>query len=72
MSLADVEQIALKLSESDRALLASVLLDSVSLDSLDHHQPDELERRERELDQGSVNEISYEELLKRIEAERLR
>ena len=68
MSLADVEPIALKLSEADRALLAAVLLDSVS-DSLDHGA-DEFERRERELNQGRVNEISHEELLKRVGAER--
>jgi len=70
MRLADVEQIALKLSETDRALLAAVLLDSVSVDSLDHDRPGELEHRERELDDGAISEISYEELLKRIEAER--
>jgi len=71
MSLADVEQIALKLSETDRALLASVLLDSVAPDTLDHNA-DEFERRERELDQRDVSEISYEELRKRVEAERRR
>ena len=71
MSLADVEQIALKLSDTDRALLAAVLLESVAPDCL-AHAADEAERREREIDQGQVNEISYEELLKRVEAERHR
>lgn len=71
MSFADVEQIALKLSETDRALLAAALLDTVASDSLDHG-PDEFERREREMDQGHVSEISHEELLKRVDAERRR
>jgi hypothetical protein len=55
MSLADVEQIALKLSESDRALLAAVLLERVTPDCLDH-SADELQRREREMDDGRVEE----------------
>ena len=71
MSLADVEQIALKLSETDRALLAAALLDSVSPDCL-QHAADESERREREMDEGRVSEITYEELLKRVDAERRR
>ena len=71
MSLADVERIALKLSEADRGLLAATLFDSVASDALDH-SPDEFERREREMDQGNVSEIGHEELLKRIEAERRR
>jgi hypothetical protein len=69
MSLADVEQIALKLSEVERALLAAVLLDSVGSNSFEHG-PNEFERREREIDQGQVSEISHEELLKRVDAER--
>ena len=71
MSLADVEQIALKLSETDRALLASVLLESVAPDCLEH-RADEFERRECEMHEGRVEEISREELLKRVNAERRR
>ena len=71
MSFADVEQIALKLPETDRARLASVLLDSVSFDTLDHTE-DEFERREREMNEGRVEEISREELVKRVNAERRR
>ena len=71
MSLADVEQIALKLSETDRALLASVLLESVAPDCLEHCA-DECERRECEVNEGRVEEISREELLKRVNAERRR
>ena len=71
MSLADVEQIALKLSEVDRGLLAAALLDSVASESLEYGD-DEFERREREMDQGNVSEISHEELLKRVDAERRR
>ena len=69
MSLADVERIALELSENERALLAATLLESVAPDSLEH-RADEFERREREMDEGGVSEISYEELLKRVKAER--
>ena len=69
MSVADVEQMALKLSEKDRAHLAAVLLESVAADCLAHGD-DEVERREREFDSGVVSEISYEELVKRVAAER--
>jgi hypothetical protein len=69
MSLADVEQIAMKLSEVDRALLAAALLDSVASDCCEH-SADEFERRERDLDQSENTEISHEELLRRVKAER--
>jgi len=69
MSLADVEEIAMKLSENERVQLAGVLLDSVSDDFM-KHRPDELEQRDRELEEGTVKEISYEELIRRVEAER--
>jgi hypothetical protein len=69
MSLAEVERIALELSENERGLLAARLLDSVAPDSL-AHGADELERREREMGEGIVEEISYEELLNRVKAER--
>ena len=69
MSLVEVERIALELSESERALLASKLLESVAPEPLEHGV-DEFEKREREMDDGKVSEISYEELLKRVKAER--
>ena len=68
MSLAEVERIALELSEKDRTLLASTLLESVGVDFLEH-PAEEFERREREMNEGTVAEISYEELLKRVKAE---
>jgi hypothetical protein len=71
MSLAEVERIALELSEAERALLAATLLESVASDPLEH-TADEFERREREMSGGVVSEIGYEELLKRVEAERRR
>ena len=71
MSLADIEQIVLKLSETDRALLASVLLESVAPDCLEH-RADKFERMEREMEHGGVSEISYDELVKRVDAERRR
>ena len=69
MSLAEVERIALELSEKDRALLAATLLETVAPDSL-IHRPDEFERRELEMNDGTVAEISYDELLKRVKSER--
>jgi hypothetical protein len=69
MSLADVEQVALQLPEGDRARLAAVLLESVAVDCLEHDDR-EFQRRENELEQGRTAEISYEELLKRVKAER--
>jgi hypothetical protein len=69
VSLTEVERVALKLSENERALLAAVLLESVPPDSL-AHASDEVERREREMNEGAVIEITYDELLKRVQAER--
>jgi hypothetical protein len=69
MSLSEVERIALKLSETERGLLAAALLETVAPDSLEH-RADEFERREREMEDGTASEISYEELLKRVKAER--
>ena len=62
---------ALKLSEVDRALLAAVLLESVASEGFEQ-SADEFERRERELDQSERSEISHEELLRRVKAERRR
>ena len=69
MSLADVQQIALRLSDIDRAHLASVLLESVPPASLEQGH-DEFERRERDFDQDQASEISRDELVKRVNAER--
>lgn len=69
MSLAEVERLALELSETERTLLAATLLESVAPFQ---HRSDEFERKEREMDDGTVSEISYEELLKRVEVERRR
>ena len=71
MSVADVEQIAMKLSEKDRAHLAAALLESLAAHCLEHAD-DEAERRDRELDSGEVAEIGYDEFVKRVEAERRR
>lgn len=59
----------MELPEKERALLAATLLESVAAD-LFEHGADEFQRREREMDQGLVDEISYEELLKRVKAAR--
>jgi hypothetical protein len=67
MSLAEVERNALEPSEKDRTSLAATLLESVAPDFLEH-RADEFERRERKMNEGTVEEISYEELLKRSES----
>ena len=69
MSLAEVERIPLEPSENERGLLAASLLESVAPDPLDHPD-DEFERREREMNEGTVDEINYDQLLKRVKAER--
>jgi hypothetical protein len=71
MSLADVQQIALSLSDMERAHLASVLLASVPPESLEQGN-DEFERREQDFDKDQASEISREELVKRVNAERRR
>jgi hypothetical protein len=51
----------------ERALLAADLWESVASDPLDY-RVDEVEQREREMDGGALQEISYEELLRRVKA----
>jgi hypothetical protein len=69
MELAEIEREALTLSEADRATLAARLLDT--LPPLDVVISDEeVERRERELDSGTVQAISHEELVRRVMQER--
>ena len=53
MSLADVERIAMELSEPDRGRLAVVLLDSVASKALGH-AADEADRREGEMEEGGL------------------
>ncbi len=69
MSLAEVENAAMKLSDSERALLAASLWQSVSTDPMEHRE-DEFELREREIESGHVQEIGYDELIRRVKAER--
>lgn len=52
-------------------LLAATLLETVALDSL-AHGPDEFQSREREMENGTVAELSYEELMRRVKSERRR
>jgi hypothetical protein len=69
MSLAEIERVAMELSEIERGLLAAALLETVAPESLEH-RADEFESREREMEEGTAVEITYEELLRRVAAER--
>ena len=69
MKFAEVEQEALALAESERAALATKLLDTLPPPGTDVSD-DEIERRDRELESGQVAAISHEEFVRRVQAER--
>jgi hypothetical protein len=69
MELAEIEREALTLSETDRATLAARLLDTLPPSDV-VISGEEVERRERELDSGTVQAISHEELVRRVMQER--
>jgi hypothetical protein len=71
MKLAEIEREALTLSENDRAALAARLLDTLPPSEV-LISDDEVDRRERELDSGTVQAISHEELVRRVEQDRKR
>jgi len=65
MSTADrILHEAMQLGDGDRAAIASRLIDSLDVDADDDVVPawaDEIQRRLRELDDGSVTPLSWEE-----------
>jgi putative addiction module component (TIGR02574 family) len=69
MKLAEIEQEALALSDSERASLAAKLLDTLPPAGTDVSD-EEIERRERELESGEVTPISREELDRSLQRER--
>jgi len=69
VKLAEIEQAALALTESERAALATKLLDTLPPPGTDVSN-EEVDRRERELESGQVTAISHEEFVRRVQAER--
>jgi hypothetical protein len=69
MKLAEIEQDALSLPESERAALAAKLLDTLPPPGTDVSD-EEVERRERELDSGQVAPILHEEFTRRVQRAR--
>ena len=71
MSLKDIEQEALALSERDRAALIATLLETLP-DPATDVSDGEVTERERDLDNGAVQPISHEEFVRRVQADRQR
>jgi putative addiction module component (TIGR02574 family) len=71
MKLAEIEHEALALSATERAALATKLLDTLPPPGTDVTD-DEVESRERELESGQVAAISHEEFVHRVQQERSR
>jgi hypothetical protein len=69
MELAEIEREALSLSETDRARLAARLLVTLPPPEV-IISDEEVDRRDRELDSGTVQAISHEELVSRVMRER--
>jgi hypothetical protein len=69
MELAEIEREALSLSETDRARLAARLLVTLPPPEV-IISDEEVDCRDRELDSGTVQAISHEELVSRVMRER--
>jgi hypothetical protein len=69
MKLAEIEQQALALTDSERASLAAKLLDTLPPSGTDVSDG-EIEQREMELESGQVVAISHEEFVRRIQHQR--
>ena len=70
MSLLEIQQQALALNEQDRALLIATLIETLPPDT--HLSDDEVLQRDADLDSGAAEEISHEELIRRVEKDRHR
>jgi len=69
MSLAEVQKEALALPENERALLTVSLLETLA--PLEPEvSDDEVLQRDSDLESGRAKEISHEEFMRRVEAER--
>ena len=69
MSLKEIEREALALSERDRTALIAALLDTLP-DAGSDVSDEEVLQRERELDSGTVEPLSHEEFVRRVQSER--
>jgi hypothetical protein len=69
MSRVEVERAALQLSERDRELLVSILLKTLP-DSAVDVSDEEVLQRDYELEAGLVEEVSHEEMIRRVKANR--
>lgn len=71
MKLAEIEQEALALNDTERASLAAKLLDTLPPPGTDVSD-EEVERRDHELESGKVQPILREEFERRVKRERRR
>lgn len=69
MSLLEIENEAKALSIKERAALVTTLLDTLP-DSAYDVSDEEVTRRDREIEAGRVEPISYAEFVRRVERER--
>ena len=70
MSLAEIQEQALALSEQDRARLIASLIETLPPDV--HLSDDEVRQRDADLDSGRAEEISHDEFISRVEKNRHR
>lgn len=69
MKVEEIEHEAMALTESERAILVTKLLDTLPPAGTDVSD-EEVEQRERDLASGKVSAISQEEFVRRVERER--
>lgn len=69
MKLAEIEQEALALTDTERASLAAKLLDTLAAPGTDISD-EEVDRRERELHSGAAAPMLREEFVRRVQQER--
>jgi hypothetical protein len=69
MSRSEVEHAAMQLSERDRELLVSAILKTLPAPGIDVSD-EEVLQRDYELENGLVEEVSHEEMIRRIQANR--
>ncbi|HIG27332.1 MAG TPA: hypothetical protein EYQ50_05855 [Verrucomicrobiales bacterium] len=69
MTLDQLKQNALTLNENDRCELAASLLDTLH-PPIGESDDEEVDQREQEMDNGTVNPITHEELIQRVKANR--
>lgn len=69
MKLAEIEQEALGLSESDRAALVLALMSSLKVSGSEVSDQDVVER-DQELERGDVTPMLHDEFIKRVREDR--